>query len=338
MASLVSLYGLTFGTDIKAASVFCSISLGLFLSLDVATVVLLFELLNLPLLSMLWSNVEAGLKGILYATYLLVLYGLLSGTLLVLGLWFDSGILLGVALGAKLALVPFHVWLGKVHTECSTLGSVLLASLALKVGYYVGCLYSSLVLPVACGCATAFLGGLMLVQLGLLDAVDAKRFIALFSVAHMQVLMILRSAGCSSSSLSDLVTVGMLAHSLVSAGLFFLVGRLTEALGTRSLHEVSLCWTALPNMVLLLVASNVAFPSSSLFLVELIGHSSLLSSGSLMLVAVTISFTSLSLVACFLSLGRTLNSSVSASLLGTVDSLLLSCTAWSSWLAFLLLV
>lgn len=37
----------------------------------------------------------------------------------------------------KLALAPFHIWLGKVHTESTTLGSVLLAALSLKTGYYL---------------------------------------------------------------------------------------------------------------------------------------------------------------------------------------------------------
>lgn len=37
----------------------------------------------------------------------------------------------------KVALYPLHVWLGKVHGECSTVGSVLLAGVGLKLGYWL---------------------------------------------------------------------------------------------------------------------------------------------------------------------------------------------------------
>lgn len=39
----------------------------------------------------------------------------------------------------KLAVVPLHVWLGKVHAEASTCGSVLLAGVGLKLGWVVAC-------------------------------------------------------------------------------------------------------------------------------------------------------------------------------------------------------
>lgn len=46
-------------------------------------------------------------------------------------------VLFFLAGSVKLALAPFHVWLGKVHTESSTVGSVLLAAMSLKTGYYM---------------------------------------------------------------------------------------------------------------------------------------------------------------------------------------------------------
>jgi formate hydrogenlyase subunit 3/multisubunit Na+/H+ antiporter MnhD subunit len=39
--------------------------------------------------------------------------------------------------GVKLSVVPLHVWLGKVHAEASTVGSVLLAGVGLKLGWVV---------------------------------------------------------------------------------------------------------------------------------------------------------------------------------------------------------
>ena len=46
-----------------------------------------------------------------------------------------SWILVVIAGAVKVAVVPFHVWLSKVHGESMTIGSVLLAAIALKVGY-----------------------------------------------------------------------------------------------------------------------------------------------------------------------------------------------------------
>jgi len=47
-----------------------------------------------------------------------------------LGVW-----LVLVGAGVKLCVVPLHVWLGKVHAEASTVGSVLLAGVGLKLGW-----------------------------------------------------------------------------------------------------------------------------------------------------------------------------------------------------------
>ena len=35
----------------------------------------------------------------------------------------------------KLRVVPLHVWLGKVHAEAATVGRVMLAGVALKLGW-----------------------------------------------------------------------------------------------------------------------------------------------------------------------------------------------------------
>jgi NADH:ubiquinone oxidoreductase subunit 4 (subunit M) len=41
-----------------------------------------------------------------------------------------------VALGIKVPVFPFHLWLPEVHSETDTCGSVLLAGVLLKVGSY----------------------------------------------------------------------------------------------------------------------------------------------------------------------------------------------------------
>jgi NADH:ubiquinone oxidoreductase subunit 4 (subunit M) len=332
------MYGLEHGGDWKAGGLFGLVTLGLFGTGDVGMLCILFELLNLPLLSMLWFRSVSGVKGVLYATVLLVVYGLVSGMFLLIGVSYGIGWLIGGAAGVKLALAPLHVWLGKVHVECSTLGSVLLAGVALKVGYYVGVLYAGEIWSYVSASTFFFLVGMGLVQLGLLDAVDTKRLVALFSVAHMQVLMVFLGVTGFSSLLTTWVTVGMMAHSLVSSGLFFLVGRLVEYFGSRNLSELSIWNSSLPFLWWFLLGSNCALPISSLFLVEILGHASLLSFGSLWVVVLLLILSSLSFLATVIVLGRLAvgSSFFLGSVFGTVASFALSVCSFTSWLLWCL--
>jgi NADH:ubiquinone oxidoreductase subunit 4 (subunit M) len=80
----------------------------------------------------------------------------------------------------KLSVVPLHVWLGKVHAEASTVGSVLLAGVGLKLGWVVAALVGPSMDASLCsvaGLAGLLVSGLVL-SCGLLSAVDAKRWVA----------------------------------------------------------------------------------------------------------------------------------------------------------------
>jgi NADH-quinone oxidoreductase subunit M len=337
LTSLGFVYALEYGGDWVGGLWFSVVTVLFFIVGDAGVMCVLFELLNLPLLGMLWFRSHVGLKGILNASILLVVYSLTSGMMLVVGVSIQIGLLIGLAAGVKLALVPVHVWLGKVHVECSTLGSVLLAGVALKVGYYVGMLFGSLVYPYLASSTWFFFLGVVVVQLSLLDAVDGKRFVALFSVAHMQVLIIfLGSSGFSLLS-SSFVSVGMVAHSLVSAGLFFVVGRLVESLGTRNVLELSIASSSIPFFLLILIASNCALPLSSLFIVEIVGHASLLASSNLLLVLSLLAFTALSFLACVMVLGRSVIGLSPLPSFHTVPLFVASCSSFFSWLVFLVL-
>jgi len=106
-----------------------------------------------------------------------------SGGALVIGLLLLDRVFvrLGLSLlllggGVKLSVVPLHVWLGKVHAEASTVGSVLLAGVGLKLGWVVAAWSASLgSWPSLLACL--LVSGLVL-SCGLLSAVDAKRWVA----------------------------------------------------------------------------------------------------------------------------------------------------------------
>ena len=183
-------------------------SVGFLVAQDVVSLALWFEVVNLPLVGLLvvrpCVSGVAGVKGWLQAVWLLCAWGVLGGIALLVGLMVLScgvdtlcgvdvsggvssglvgALLLLVGAGVKLFVLPLHVWLGKVHAEACTVGSVLLAGVGLKLGWVVW----SGVVPVLVGCCSDGLGvwvavvlcGSLVLSCGLLAAVDVKRWVAL---------------------------------------------------------------------------------------------------------------------------------------------------------------
>ncbi|HEX7460721.1 MAG TPA: NADH-quinone oxidoreductase subunit M [Dermatophilaceae bacterium] len=146
--------------------------------------------------------------------------------------------LLLVGLGIKIPLFPLHTWLPPAHTTAPTAGSVLLAAVLLKMGTYGVVRLVIAPLPIGFGTLAPAFGALGVVGIlwgGLACLVenDLKRLIAYSSVAHMGFVVLGLSSG---------TTVGLqaalfanVAHGVVSALLFFLVGGLKERWGSADL-------------------------------------------------------------------------------------------------------
>jgi NADH-quinone oxidoreductase subunit M len=146
--------------------------------------------------------------------------------------------LLLVGMGIKIPIWPLHTWLPPAHTIAPTAGSVMLAAVLLKMGTYGVVRLAIAPLPVGFGVlapAFAFLGVVGIIWGGLACLVenDLKRLIAYSSVAHMGFVVLGLSSG---------TTVGLqaalfanIAHGVVSALLFFLVGGLKERWGSADL-------------------------------------------------------------------------------------------------------
>jgi NADH-quinone oxidoreductase subunit M len=146
--------------------------------------------------------------------------------------------LLLVGMGIKIPIFPLHTWLPPAHTIAPTAGSVMLAAVLLKMGTYGVVRLVIAPLPIGFGAlAPAFgiLGVVGIIWGGLACLVenDLKRLIAYSSVAHMGFVVLGLSSG---------TTVGLqaalfanIAHGVVSALLFFLVGGLKERWGSADL-------------------------------------------------------------------------------------------------------
>jgi NADH-quinone oxidoreductase subunit M len=141
-------------------------------------------------------------------------------------------------LAIKVPLWPLHTWLPSAHTIAPTAGSVLLAAVLLKMGTYG--IVRLAVATVPEGVATlspvlAILGAVGTIWGGLACLVerDLKRLIAYSSVAHMGFIAIALASGSHTGLQAALF--GNIAHGIVAALLFFLVGDLKEQWGSADL-------------------------------------------------------------------------------------------------------
>ncbi|WP_457573801.1 complex I subunit 4 family protein [Desulfolithobacter sp.] len=187
-------------------------------------------------------------------------------------LWLFIAFLIGFAV--KIPMVPLHTWLPAAHVEAPTAGSVILASVLLKMGTY-GLLRFNLTLTPA---ATVGMAPLLIVLSvaailygGLLSLAqqDIKKLIAYSSVAHMGFVTlgigVLNMQGFQGAMLQ------MLNHGLTTGGLFLLAGMLYERTHSRELADNAGLARLMPGFVFFLglfSLSSLAFPGTASFVGE----------------------------------------------------------------------
>lgn len=179
-----------------------------------------------------------------------------------------------VAFAIKTPLYPFHTWLPVAHVEAPTAGSVILASVLLKMGCYG---FLRLVLPIAPDaalyCAPVMLGlaALSLVFGGFLALAqtDIKRLIAYSSVAHMGFVVLgifLFSAQGIKGALIEMIN-----HGITTGALFICIGIIYERTGSRDIGKNSGLGMLMPVYVTFLTIfslSALGFPGTNGFVGE----------------------------------------------------------------------
>lgn len=223
-----------------------------------------------------------------------------------------------VALAIKLPIFPAHIWLPEVHAEASTVGSVILASLYLKMAGFGMFFFVLPFFPIGYDSFRPY--GLVLGILGLLYCsvilfrqIDIKKFIAYTSVLHMN-MMVIAIFSCSSTGFTG-AYFSMIVHSFTSALLFFVAGMIYDRYHTRIVFYMGDLSSRSPNMAMILyiaLLTNLGFPFMGMFPAELAMVEGIYEGTSLVVAILSAAGASIAAVAHFYFLNRFLRGTSSS--------------------------
>ncbi len=176
----------------------------------------------------------------------------------------------------KVPMWPFHTWLPDAHTEAPTAGSVILASVLLKMGTYGFLRFSLPLLPdaakdprIVTAMAVLSIIGIVYGALVCLMQKDWKKLIAYSSVSHLGFctlgIFALNPAGIQGSILQQI------NHGISTGMLFLIVGVVYERRHTRDISEYGGLLKVMPvfSLVFFITAlSSMGMPSLNGFIGE----------------------------------------------------------------------
>jgi len=273
-----------------------SAMIGVFCALDFVLFYIFWEAMLIPmyLLIGVWGGPNR-----LYATMKFVLYTLAGSVLLlvaILALYFQGGhtfdilqlsqvnysqslqiwlfIAFFVAFAVKVPMFPFHTWLPDAHVEAPTAGSVILASVLLKMGTYGFLRFSLPMLPDASRLLTPLMVVLSLIAIiygayMALAQADLKKLIAYSSVSHMGFVTL----GLFMFNIQGIegAVMQMVNHGITTGGLFLCVGVIYERTHSRQISDNLGLTRPMPRYATFLVIfslSSLGLPGTNSFVGE----------------------------------------------------------------------
>jgi len=243
--------------------------LGVFMALDFLLFFIFWETVLVPMyfIIAIWGGPRRG-----YAAIKFIIYTLIGSVLMFLGIltlyyqhymqfrvysfdivdlmrtqvpagvqwWVFWAFFVGFAV--KVPMFPFHTWLPDAHVEAPTAGSVILASVLLKMGTYGFLRFSVPLLPDAAKdhtivtvMAVLSIIGIVYGALACLMQKDWKKLVAYSSVSHLGFctlgIFALNPAGISGSIIQQI------NHGISTGMLFLIVGVVYERRHTREISE-----------------------------------------------------------------------------------------------------
>jgi len=269
--------------------------LGVFMALDFVLFYVLWEAMLIPmyLLIAVWGGPRK-----VYASIKFFLYTLAGSVLLlvaIIALYMSQGTfsipaLMGqsysatfqllvflaffLAFAIKVPMFPFHTWLPAAHVEAPTAGSVILASVLLKMGTYGFLRFCLPITPEATHVVLPYVqwlsvAGILYGGFTALAQQDMKKLIAYSSVGHMGFvtlgIFVLNQRGIEGAILQ------MINHGITTGALFFCVGMMYERTHSRELATAAGVGKFMPIYVTFLAffsLSSLAFPGTNSFVGE----------------------------------------------------------------------
>ena len=166
----------------------------------------------------------------------------------------------------KVPLFPFHTWLPDAHVEAPTAGSVILASVLLKMGTYGLMRFNLPMFPDASRAYSTLICTLAVIGIiyGALVAMvqpDMKKLVAYSSVSHLGFVVL----GIFSFTEQGMqgALYQMLNHGISTGALFILVGMVYDRRHTRMIAEFGGLANVMPifsTLFLVVTLSSIALP------------------------------------------------------------------------------
>src|ERR1051325_304010 len=181
-----------------------------------------------------------------------------------------------LAFAVKVPMFPFHTWLPDAHVEAPTAGSVVLASIMLKLGTF-GFIRIAMPLVPAAGISDAIRNvvltlaviGIVYGALVSLAQPDFKKLVAYSSVSHLGFVM-LGIFALTVQSVQGALMV-MINHGISTGALFFMVGMIYERRHTRLIEDYGGIARVVPMFAALLTIvslSSIGVPGTNGFIGE----------------------------------------------------------------------
>ncbi len=179
-----------------------------------------------------------------------------------------------LAFAIKVPMFPFHTWLPAAHVEAPTAGSVILASVLLKMGTYGFIRFALPIVPDATllllpAVLWLSIAGIIYGGFTALAQHDMKKLIAYSSVGHMGFvtlgIFVLNKQGIEGAILQ------MINHGVTTGALFLCVGMIYERTHSRELSDATGVGKYMPVFVTFLAffsLSSLAFPGTNSFVGE----------------------------------------------------------------------
>lgn len=204
---------------------------------------------------------------------------------------------------AKIPVYPLHIWLPEAHVEAPTVGSVILAAILLKLGFYgmYRVFYPLSSTPEYLELRSIFVtfAIVSLIYSGLvaIRQIDLKKIIAYSSIVHMN-FGLLGLFGDSIVGYEGGIFI-MVCHGLISAAMFFSIGILYDRYHVRNIMYYGGLIQYMPVFGILfffIMISNMSFPGTCNFIGEFLVYLSVFQNmgwGVLLLSLISVFVTSL---------------------------------------------